>query len=356
MSSYAPHRHRPTRTLLAFLALAAIVASCGGSGTEAVEATPTVAETPTQAPTATSVPPTSTPSEYTGPRSALNGMPIDAPSTTRVLGVKIDNHVEARPQTGIQKADMMVEIWVEGITRFLSLWQDSDAEVIGPIRSMRPTDFSIQNALQTTFVNSGGQRWVQDIGNKSNVQWYIEPAGTFRDSSRFAPHNLYGNTVAFRSLNTRGDYDAPLDPLWNFGPMPNSAAPAKKITTTWANNFVSTWTWNEGQWEKSTEGQPHTYIDDDGALQRVTADTIVVFEMNISNQSGGPGTKAVPVTQTTGSGPAWVFADGKMTQGTWARSTDAEWFTLTGPDGDTLTVPPGRLWLVLDRTGGVSVE
>jgi hypothetical protein len=293
-----------------------------------------------------------TPSE----RSPINGLPIPQQSTTRIMTVKVDNHPNARPQTGIQNADMMIEIWVEGVTRFLSVWQDSDTDVIGPIRSMRPTDFSIQNAWHSLFINSGGQGWVQAIGNRSNVQWYVEPAGTFRSSDRRAPHNLYGNTEALRSLNTRGDYDAPLEPLWNFAPMPPDAGAAETIVTTWSNGFFSTWDWTGDSYEKSTKGQPHTYFDEDGNEQQVTTDTIVVLEMTITSQSGGSGTGAVPVTQTTGTGQAWVFADGKMLTGTWSRDTDEEWFILTGEGGAEMPVPPGRPWLVLAKAGGVAFE
>ncbi|MFV2039720.1 MAG: DUF3048 domain-containing protein, partial [Acidimicrobiales bacterium] len=207
------------------------------------EPTPTTAATaeptptPSPEPTATTAP-TPTPTPTPGPVSPLNGMSVDAPSTTRLLTVKIDNHANARPQSGIQNADMMVEIWVEGITRFLSVWQDSEAEFLGPIRSMRPTDFSIQNSWESTFVNSGGQAWVQSIGRASSSRYFVEPRGSFRVSFRFAPHNLYGDTTAFRTLDDRGDYEAPLAPLWNFGEMPADAPEATSIATNWSSSYV----------------------------------------------------------------------------------------------------------------------
>ena len=43
-------------------------------------------------------------------RSPLNGTAVDERSTTRLMTVKIDNHPKARPQSGIQHADMMIEI------------------------------------------------------------------------------------------------------------------------------------------------------------------------------------------------------------------------------------------------------
>ncbi len=340
------------------IVVALALSSSGDSDDVAAEVTPTPAPTatsapsPTPAPTATpTTPPTPTPTP--GPVSPLNGMPVDAETNTRVLTVKIDNHANARPQSGIQHADMMIEIWVEGITRFLSVWLHGDAEFLGPIRSMRPTDFAIQNAWASSFVNSGGQPWVQGIGNASSVSWFAEPRGTFRIGSRRAPHNLYGDTTAFRTLDGRGDYEEPLEPLWNFGELPDDAPEATQITTNWRSGYVVNWSWNGEVYERSTWDQPHTYLDDDNEAQRITADTLVMLEMDVYTASGGSGS-AVPASDTVGSGTAWVFAGGRMQQGTWARDSDTEWFTLTAEDGSEMTVPPGRLWLILATTGGVA--
>ena len=352
--------------LTALFLAALIVASCGGSSDDDATATeedqeagPTATPveeataTPPPEPTSTPAPtPTPTPTPTPGPVSPLNGMPVPEESTARLLTVKIDNHANARPQSGIQNADMMVEIWVEGITRFLSVWQYNDAEFLGPIRSMRPTDFAIQNSWFSSFVNSGGQGWVQAIGNASNTQWFAEPRGSFRISSRFAPHNLYGDTTAFRGLNGRGDYEAPLEPFWNFGEMPADAADATAIATNWRSGYVVNWTWNGQVYERSTWDSPHNYLDENNEAQRITADTLVMLEMGLYTASGGSGS-SVPASDTVGSGTAWVFADGKMQQGTWARESTSEWFTLTAADGSEMPVPPGRLWLVLPITGGV---
>ena len=363
---------RPFQTLWGRVALGAgavliivlaVVLSGGGDdesndGTVAADVTPTALPEPTPTappeptPTATPVPtPTATPTP--GPVSPLNGTPVDELSTNRLLTVKIDNHQNARPQSGIQHADMMIEIWVEGITRFLSVWHDSDAEFLGPIRSMRPTDFAIQNSWESTFVNSGGQGWVQAIGNASTARWFAEPGGSFRIGSRSAPHNLYGDTTAFRTLDGRGPYETPIDPLWNFGDLAADAADATAITTNWRAGYVVNWAWNGEAYERSTWDTPHNYLDEDGEQQRITAETLVMLEMSIFSSSGGGAGSSVPVSETVGTGTAWVFANGKYQQGTWARDSQLEWFTLTAEDGSEMSVPPGNLWLVLATIGGV---
>jgi hypothetical protein len=357
-------RRRARRVTVVAVAMAMLAASCGGDEPESLPAPPAPTTAPTATPAPTAVPsPTATPTptftirDFDVPVSPLNGTALDDAATARrrVLAVKIDNAAEARPQSGIEQADLMVEIWVEGITRFLSLWQGSDSDYVGPIRSMRPTDFALQQSLQSTFVNSGGQEWVQAIGNASDVAWFQEPSGTFRIGSRFAPHNLYGDTEALRPLDGRGDYDEPLAPLWEFGDLPRGAERADDIFTSWPQGYNVSWQWNGTAYERTTLGAPHNYLTKRGRERRITAETIVMLEMPIVLSGQGQGTP-VPESLTTGSGRAWVFHDGRYVEGTWRRRSVERWFRLLDAQGDPLPVPPGRMWLVLPPTDGVAVS
>ncbi len=364
---------------LLLTATALLLTACGGNSTPVEE---TIEEKSTPEPTTTS-PPTPTPTETpdsSSPaptptpvlsqfeqdekdgiiRSPLNGTAVSEESLTRrILGVKVDNHLEARPQSGIEKADLIFEIWVEGLTRYLAFFQASDVEYIGPIRSMRPTDIALQNPFGAGFVNSGGQDWVYELAWNSSVRYFLEPEGTFRISDRYPPHNLYGDTVALRTLDDRGDYDEPLEALWNFGEMPEDATPATQISMTYPYDFSSSWYWNPvlNHYEKDTTGNPHYYLDSEGNAQRVSADTLIVFEMDVYMTCYGCATgRAVPVTVTTGSGPAWILAEGKVVSGTWSRESDSEWFSIQDENGNDLKVPPGRIWVTLARNDRTTIQ
>ncbi|HJM28583.1 MAG TPA: DUF3048 domain-containing protein [Acidimicrobiales bacterium] len=332
------------------------------SATPIPPATPTPIPSPTPTPSLTPIP-TPTPTNFEKgeiegiTRSPFNGTAVTEESLTRrVLAIKVDNHLDARPQSGIDLADMIVEIWVEGITRYLAVFQSSDSDFVGPMRSMRPTDFSIQNAWSSTFINSGGQEWIQTIGNNSTVRWFEEPPGSFRISGRFRPHNLYGDTSALRTLDTRGDYGASLDPLWNFGDMDEESTSADEIKLSYWFDYTTSWYWNADKkvYEKSTTGQPHYYLDAENVAHRISAETLIMLEMLFFLTCYGceSGT-TVPVAETVGSGTAWVFHGGKMQKGTWSRSSDREWFELTAEDGSQMLVPPGKLWMTLARTNNV---
>lgn len=358
-------RARPILSVWLAIAVSLVAASCSAdedvtlpASTAVPTATPTSVPPPTPTPGPSATPtPTFTIRNFDVAVSPLNGLALDDPATAsrRVLGVKIDNSAEARPQSGIDQADLMIEIWVEGITRFLSVWQESDSEYVGPIRSMRPTDFALQQYLKSTFVNSGGQEWVQAIGNASNVAWFQEPPGTFRIGSRYAPHNLYGDTEALRTLDGRGDYEEPLAPLWEFGDLPRRAERADDVFTAWPQGYSVSWQWNGDVYERTTQGAPHEYLTPRGRTRRVTAETIVMLEMPIVLAGQGQGTP-VPESLTTGSGRAWVFNGGQYVEGTWKRRNTGRWFRLLDAKGDPLSVPPGRMWLVLPPTDGVTVS
>ena len=56
----------------------------------------------------------------------------------RPLVVMIENHIDARPQSGLSQADVIYEVVAEGgITRFASVFYCKDAPLIGPVRSAR---------------------------------------------------------------------------------------------------------------------------------------------------------------------------------------------------------------------------
>ncbi len=69
--------------------------------------------------------------------AALTGEAIEAGSLSRPpLSAKIDNHPSARPQVGLDEADIVFEELVEGgLTRYVAVWHSSLPAEIGPVRS-----------------------------------------------------------------------------------------------------------------------------------------------------------------------------------------------------------------------------
>lgn len=343
--------------LAVLLVLGMLVSACSPDD-EAIDTTstsePTTTSETSTTSTSTTVAPTTTEARET---SLINGLVVEDPELLdrRVLAVKIDNHPRANPQSGINDADMIIELMVEGITRFLTIWHESDSEYLGPMRSGRPTDPSLLVAMnEPTFVISGAQNWVQQLIRSKGVHLIGEVGNpqTFRISGRSAPHNLYVDTVALREYANDREYPSqpPDGPLWAFGPMPDQAEQVEQVTIDFSGNTVI-WDWSseDQMWQRTGFGEESTYLDQDGNELRLGVPVMValyVEQYTVSPPSGVSGS-SLPSSRTTGSGQAFVFADGKVIEGTWERETESDWFTLTDGNGESMMVPPGKVWVSL---------
>jgi hypothetical protein len=345
------------------VALGLLIAACSPAAEPTT--TTSTSSTTTSTTTTTTTPPTTT-TTFPSDLSPLTGLPLEDPELgqRRVLAVKIDNHPSALPQAGMEEADVVIEMLVEGITRFLTLWLESDSEFLGPMRSGRPTDATILAGLNhPTFARSGAQNWVQSFIAARSIHQIGEIGGnaTFRISSRSSPHNLFVNTVALRAASdARGHADDPPGPLWPFGPMPAAADPASSVRIDFSGNIVG-WEWDdeEGLWLRTAYGRDSTWTTRDGTTGRFAFPVLVVMTVEQYTASPPPGTRgtSVPASRTVGSGSAMVFADGKVVEGTWERTDEKSWFVLTDASGNQIEVPPGQLWMSMVPTrGGVTYE
>lgn len=117
----------------------------------------------------------------------------------RPIAVMIDNHSDAWPQAGLQKAYMVYEIIVEGgETRLMALFKGADVEKIGPVRSARHyfIDYAMENdAIYTHFGQSPQAE--SDIKKYSinDINGVAEDGTTFwRVKEKAAPHNAVTST------------------------------------------------------------------------------------------------------------------------------------------------------------------
>ncbi|MCC6094085.1 MAG: DUF3048 domain-containing protein, partial [Eubacterium sp.] len=142
--------------------------------TPAPESTPT--ETPTVTPTAT---PEATPAVTSDALpdgqmySYLTGEPVDITAgSRRPIAIMINNLQPAVPQSGINQADLLYEIQVEGsITRLMAVFQNPDnIGKIGPVRSARPyfVYFAMDN--EAVYSHYGWSQQAQDLITSQNME------------------------------------------------------------------------------------------------------------------------------------------------------------------------------------------
>jgi len=357
---------RFTRAFMLLVALALVATACGGDSAETTattEITTTTTTTTAQVPettttsSSTTTSSTTTTTIYDGPIAPLTGFQIDDETLAarRVMAIKVDNHPDARPQSGLDQADAVMEILVEGgFTRFVALFHTTDTDYVGPIRSGRPTDPTVLRPMNAVMVVSGGQDWIISLIVSRGVKVIGEVDGTYRVSSRRAPHNLYGDTEALRATaDSRSYSDEFGTALYDIAPwdeMPGE--PAETISMSWSTTTTYSWQHEDGRYHRSIgidDPFPHNFVDRDGNEEQISAEVLVVIEGTRYTAYPAAGVKgnAVPAIETTGSGPVEIFYKGYVLTGTWERSNIADPFEFFDDNGDPMTVPPGDPWIAI---------
>jgi len=332
----------PKRIALAGAMLLALTSACGGGGAKGDRG---------QAAAATPDPTTTVVVSGTYP---LTGMPAVVPANAarRAVTVKIDNNSEARPQAGIDKADVVYEEFTEGITRFVVVFQSSDAPWVGPVRSVRPADPNIVKPLGGPLIFSGGSPAVLDIVRNSGITLVTEnDTDTLkRRPGRSAPHNLYTNTAdMFRKA---GAGTAP--PAFGFFMKPGDKSappggtPATSIRLAPAPSVTANYLWDAGAgvWKRTTDGKPHML---EGGAQISPTNVIVQF----TPYSGFPADQKVRFPQVIGSGDALVFVNGTQVKAKWSKPSMGSVTTYTDLSGKPIVLAAGQTWVHLQEPGSV---
>ncbi|MEL6984491.1 MAG: DUF3048 domain-containing protein, partial [Actinomycetota bacterium] len=142
--------------------------------------------------------------EPSGPIAPYTGLPTDPEVLDRsALVVKVDNHPRARPQTGLDQADIVFDLRAEGVTRFAAVFHSQIPDPVGPVRSSRTSDFDLLRGLDNPlYASSGANDYVAsglrslpivELTNRTRGEY-------FRDFGRPAPHNLYVNGTDLYAL------------------------------------------------------------------------------------------------------------------------------------------------------------
>jgi hypothetical protein len=267
--------------------------------------------------------------------------------------VKIDNHPKARPQIGLNQADIVFEENVEGLTRFAAVFHSQGSDPVGPIRSGRFQDINLVGSLnQPLFVWSGGNPQVTTaIRNSDLVDLSYTVAnkdgGFARDSSRPAPHNLIAETTKLWTLAP----DGAVAPKQQFEYRTESDANASSSDAVDGvrvsmDGVKVQWLWSgdDGLWLRSQDGKPHL----DSADVQVGAPNVVVLEVEYSNAYS-------PTAKTVGSGKAYVFTNGVVYVGSWERTDRLSTYVLRDAAGAVIKLTPGRSFILASRADKVAI-
>jgi hypothetical protein len=345
-----PTRSRRSRRVLALACLAGLaglaVSACSSSSNP-----PKTHHT--SSPTTSTTTTTAAPAVATCP---LTGLPVPGGGSVPqrpALAVKVDNYPAARPQSGLDKADIVFEEPVEGaITRYAAVFQCQEAPLVGPVRSARNIDIGILGQLGTPLlVHVGGiDPVLANIDASPIVDLDLRNYGSVETfpSGRVAPYSTYSTTTQLWGL--RPAVTTPPAPLFSYSTKVPQGTPVSSVNVDFSGTSDVTWKYNPAtstflRYYNGT--QPDTLAD---GVQNSAANVIVQY-VKISygpwleNSEGGLEVQAD--LYPNASGAAAVFRNGVEITGTWSRSTLGSPTQFLSSSGATIALQPGQTWVEL---------
>lgn len=280
-------------------------------------------------------------------------------SNRRPIAVILDNYSpDARPQSGLDRADMVFETLAEGgITRFMAIYQHQDAAVIGPVRSTRLYFNSWAAGLGVIFGHDGGNvdalRQLPQLTSIYNVDADKTFGPFYRVSSRLIPHNEYTSTNALRSFAAaHGGSTTGTPPALPF----KADAPASQRPSHFTLSIDFSYGAYNVQWQydpaandylRFMGGSPHV---DAVTGKQLTAKNVVVMR-TVESPDYDPFTPGSIRLKTEGSGPVTVYRDGQAIVGTWSKSSIESPLQWLGTDGQPIKLDRGTTWVEVVPNG-----
>ncbi len=352
-----PSRARLSGLILA-LTVAALLGACAPEEITppAVTSTAVVAEHRNVVPT----PPADPMPETVWPLTGLDARNATLADLERVaIGVKVENGFQARPQSGLEYADIVFEEYInDSSVRLLAVFHSYYPEEVGPVRSARNMDPNMIGSFNTALVASGCNFAVQYVfqrveqylfmedakhsGVTKGYIWYSE--GFFRVSPKTSMHSLRVDISPLaETAVVKGAL--PASPQFDY------AYPAETATAALEGTPVGTidirfsasghphWVWDAdgGLWQRFERDDPH--LTKEG--NQIAAANVLVLRAKVVYSNGKNPESVVIVS----SAPGFIASGGKVTPIFWSKADRTDTFHLTTLDGEPVLLAPGKTWI-----------
>ena len=280
---------------------------------------------------------------YTYP---LTGVETEEQLDRRVIGVTINNHPAARPQSGIGDADLVYEVLSEGeITRLVALFHSELPERVGPVRSSRPYHIDLVNGYNGMLVTHGWSPEAERLLNGGRADFLngLHYDGTLfqRSNERRAPHNSY---ITFdnilEGLDSRGYELTGSVPNLSFHEnedVPLEGAEAKEIEVNYLNRNYVQYVFDDetGLYERFNDEEQTIDYETDEPI-RIANLLIVETEHRILDNEGR---RSIDLTS---GGDAILFQNGIASTVKW-ENRDGQ--VMAVENGELIRLKPGQTWI-----------
>lgn len=303
----------------------------------------------------------------------------------RPMGVMVENHTEARPQSGLSNSDVIYEAVAEGgITRFLNIFYCDNAPLIGPVRSARIYFLRILEGYGAypLYAHVGGANTpgpadalgeIVDLGwnNYNDMNQFSVPFPIYyRDYDRLpgvaTEHTMYASTAKLwdyakqnRHLTEKDkdgkSWDAAFTP-WKFKDDAKSTERGDVSAISfgfWAqfeSDYGVKWAYDKesNTYSRSNGGKPH--LDKNTGKQLTAKDVVVVFaDESVAHDGYEDGQHLL--YDIVGTGEALVFQDGQVIKASWSKKDDKTMMRFKDKSGSEISLVRGKVWVEILPTG-----
>ena len=266
------------------------------------------------------------------------------------MAVKIENSPQARPQSGLEHADLVFEERVEGgITRFLVVYHCDTSKKAGPVRSGRFDDPKIAKPFTRMLVASGSNAIVQREMKKQGMLYFEENTidGLFRDPPGFIDvHSLFANVTGLRRVATKNDVKAPRADVFEFGDVPAGAKKARRVTINFVDSNTIEYRWKGGKWKRYEAGAG--FMAASG--KQIAVPNLLVQQVRVDDSDtvfDVAGNPSPDIELANSKGKLLLFRDGMVVEGTWKMGEVGQKIRYLDGDGEPLRFAQGPIWVEL---------
>ena len=362
----------PTLLLIAVLGGGGLVIGCGaGVESPPANASASASTLPSASPRAPSARPSASPSPSPSPvpliYEDLSGIATTAELAHRYpIAVMIDDSPAARQQSGLSAASIVWQAPAEGgIPRYMAIFQSGTPPRVGPVRSARLYFVRWAAEWKAVYLHAGGPPPLRRfLAGRQTLVLDVNGRATSRVRFRASPHNLYTDGPRLRRFAERDlptgklAYDASepgrLQPFRDVAPEAARGPDGGAITVTYTSAKVAyRYDRASNTWLRSVDGrEQHDALATDnrgngavGAGPRIAPTTVVVMVVPIrrSTSTSGPALGALEA-DSIGKNTAWVFADGRVTKGTWSKKSPTDRTRFFDGGGKEIAFPRGQIF------------
>lgn len=301
----------------------------------------------------------------------------------RPLAVMIENHVEARPQSGLSKADVVYEAVAEGgITRFMAVFFCNLSDVqVGPVRSARTYFLDWLSEYDALYAHVGGanctggptapgcQNGAPADALGQIIQYKIKALNQFsigyptfwRDYQRLGhavatEHTMYSTTQKLWEVGVKKGWTATdsaglkwADKFtpWQFKDADNKSGQTTKVDVTFwenQNDYMVSWNYDRSCncYKRKNGGVDHVDFNN---KKQLSPSNIVVQFIKESSANDGYENNIHLLYANKGGGRALIFQNGNVIEGKWVKANRIAREKFVDKNDQEVSFVRGQIWV-----------